>query len=156
MRSALFLCVVALGCAGIQEEPRLYGAWKSNYERTVSEFKAVPDITAEQIAALSDPELFGHMIQIYGPREAIVIYESECTRTLYEVVARAESHVDITYYDEFSEEQITKRIYFEPGAIWLPVGKAREIFSEFDLEAAKAEHECLGPLLDTSREAGAG
>ncbi len=155
MRSAVAICVVALGCASVQEDPRLYGAWKSNWERTVAEFKAVPDITAEQLAALSDPELFGHMIQIYGPGEAIVIYEGECTRTPYEVVGRAESYVDITYYDDFLEEQATKRIFFEPGAIWLRVGKAREIFTKIDVEAAKAEHACLSPLLGASRDASA-
>jgi hypothetical protein len=156
MRSAVLLFIVALGCISTQHDPRLYGAWKSNYDLTVAEFKKVPGITSEQLTALSDPELFGHMVQVYAPGEAIVIYEGECTRTAYEIVERADSYVDIRYYDEFNEEQTTKRIFFEPGAIWLRVGKAREIFSKVDLEAIANEYECLTPLVDAIAETSAG
>jgi hypothetical protein len=148
MRSVLILCVVALSCGDPAPEPRLLGAWKSNYELTISEFRSAPDVTAEQLELLSDPELFGHMIAVYGPKATVVIYGGECALTPYEVVSRSDTYVDIRYDDALLEERTTRRIFFENGIMWIPVGKAREIFTLVDLEAVKAEHECLEALLD--------
>lgn len=145
--AAFFLISLTSVCTTAAQESPLEGAWKSNYDLTVAEFSSVPGITPEELAFFSDPELFGHMIQVFRPGVAIVVFEGECTQTPYEIVSQTDSHVDIMYYDESLDEKTAKRIFIEPGAFWLRVGKAREIFTRIDLDTAKAEHSCLNSLL---------
>jgi len=151
MRSALLVSLLALACVASPLEPRLYGAWQSNRELTLAEFRKVPGITSERLKALSDPDLFGHLVTIYQPHDAIVIYEGECSISPYKVLDRSDSYVDIGYYDSFFEESVERRIFFEPGSIWLRVGDAREIFSPAEFDKLEVQHSCLRTLLDTSR-----
>ena len=151
MRNALLLSLLAVACAASPQEPRLYGAWQSNRELTLAEFRKVPGISRERLQALSDPDLFGHLITIYQPHEAIVIYEGECSISSYEVLERSDGYVDIGYNDSFSGESVERRIFFEPGSIWLRVADAREVFSPADLDELEVQYSCLRTLLDTAR-----
>ena len=158
MRSSALIAAAAalVACATQQTDTRLLGAWQSNAELTLREFEALPEITPEQLVLLSDPTLFGHMVQVYGSRQAIVVFDGECTATPYEVVARSENSVDIRYYDSFYEERVTKRILFGDASFSIPAGRAREIFSQVELERITNEHPCIRDHLESAGVASAG
>ena len=115
----------------------------------------MPGLTSQQLELLSSPDFFGHMVHIYGPEAALVVYEGECSITPYEVVEATSSHVDIRFYDEFNEEEAVKRIHLEQGRLWLRAGRAREIFTRVLIADVADDHQCVRELLRSPSWTGA-
>ena len=109
----LIACFLIAGCA-LRYDERLIGTWKSDREKTVSDFyKRFPsrfENNPEKKERFA--EMFGHLIHSYTPTEIITGYGGETSAMKYSVVKKAENFVIINIYcSECDNEE--RRITFE-------------------------------------------
>jgi hypothetical protein len=147
MRAILLLLLTLAGCP-TSKAPE--GAWQSNRDLTLAEFRGARSFSQEQWKLLSAPTFFGHMIYVFSHDSVVTVYDGECSEPMrYEMDA---SHARIRLLGAPSDAN--PELTLESDRLYVPVaiagGKLRETFTPVDLQTAIQRYPCIRKALDLS------
>jgi hypothetical protein len=146
MRHVLvILPLLSLAC-GLGTAPEIQGAWISNRDLTLASIAEAPGITTEDLELYSDPNLFGHMVHIWGERRGLAIFDGKCWPPVaYARIGRGPDHIDLLLWGPAWLQVEHKRVRLIEGGLALPIldGRAQEILTPIDPSPVRDTYPCL-------------
>lgn len=137
----LVAALVGLFTCGQPPFESLDGAWQSNRDITLAEFRQARSFTPEQWRLLSSPEFFGHMVYVFHGGSLVTVYEGECSAPLPYEADAASKQIHLPG----SDGPVT--VTLDGDRLHVPVsllpGRLRETFTRVDLAAVVRRHPCL-------------
>jgi hypothetical protein len=150
VRVALLLMLLLLGC-GHSNPGSLEGAWQSNRDLTLLEFREARSWTPEQWTKLSSPDFFGQMLYVFHGNHVIVVFDGECSPPSSFVIDSTSSQIRLPSSGP-DKSDIT--LTLEGDRLFVPVsllrGSFRETFTPTELDQATRRHPCVAEFLETS------
>lgn len=147
-RISILFPLLLLACE--QSEFPLNGAWISDRGRTLAEFRETREFSDEQWSVLSDPTLFGQMVQVFVGGRAFVVFDGSCGAIAdIRILSRSGPKIEAELETRDGVSKAT--FYFEGDRLKIPVrvfgGDVQETFSRISLAAAIQRHTCVAELL---------
>ena len=141
MRAAIvaLLGLFTCGHASVSAE----GAWQSDRDLTLAEFRQARKFTPEQWRLLSSPQFFGHMVYVLHGGSAVTVYDGECSAPTSYTVDAASKQIRFSGSDD-AATLAGDRLHVPVSS--LP-GHLRETFTRVDLAAVVRRHPCLRELV---------
>lgn len=152
MRRATALLLLVLGC-GLPRVNALDGAWQSNRDLTLQEFRAKRSWTPEQWETLASQDMFGHMVYVFQGNQAIVVFDDLCSaRSSFEKNSSASQIL----FPGTDPDEPPVAITREDDRLYVPVsllrGGLRETFIRTELDLVVQRHPCVGDFVSTRSE----
>lgn len=149
---ALLLCAAGVGCA--EPSSPLEGVWQSDRAATLAALEAHGGFDERQWEALRDPELFGHMVQVFRGARSFVIFDGECSDWLpLEIEETTECRLRIGYLDERGEHQ-ERTLTVSGDRLLVPIRSldgTHEVFARIPAADVARRHPCLTERLAEPR-----
>jgi hypothetical protein len=122
------------------------GAWQSDRDLTLAEFRQARSFTPEQWRLLSSPEFFGHLVYVLHGGTVVTVYDGECSAPMSYSLDAPSRQV------RFSGPEVLVVATLEGDQMHVPIpripGRLRETFSRVDLDAVVRRHPCLLELVN--------
>jgi hypothetical protein len=150
MRVAVSFLLFLVGCNQLAAG-HLEGAWQSNRDLTLHEFREARSWTPEQWGKLSSPDFFGHMLYVFHRNNVIVVFDGQCSPpSAFEI----DSSLSQIRLHGAGPEGATVTLTLEEDRLYVPVsmlrGGLRETFTRTELGLAIQRHPCVGEFVVAS------
>src|SRR5262249_35015764 len=149
MRAVFLLLLTLAGCPA-SKAPE--GAWQSNRELTLAEFRGARSFSQEQWKLLSAPTFFGHMIYVFSSDSVVTVYEGQCSEPMRYEMDATHTRIRLLGGDADANADLT----LESDRMYVPVailgGSLRETFTPVELQTAVKRYPCIQRALDRSSQ----
>ena len=146
MRKIIAALPLLSAACGLTGAGGVEGAWISDSDLTIASIAKAEDITPEELERYSDPDLFGHMIHIWGKRRGLAIFDGNCSPAVsYYTLRRRTGYVDLLLWGPAWLEFERKRILLVDQGLAIPIleGRAREYLTPIPIAPLVERYPCL-------------
>jgi hypothetical protein len=154
----LLLASLASGAGETAAPPALPidGIWLSDRDLTLAELQKAQTWPERQWKALSDPTLFGHMVQVIRGHTALAAVYGSCQPPeQFVVLESSASRVRVRVLDPQPGEAAEVEFQIVDGNLHLPMmefeSRPHEVFRRATVEEATREQPCLAQILGAAK-----